>query len=75
MFVCSTGCLISYSVSPDTTGLDHPAYDSSKGMMKLAVDDTTLNTYAFKIYGELQRQTSINAFTDLITLRVVCGSE
>ena len=46
-FTCSTGCLISYEVSPATAGLGAPAYDSSSGMMKISVADTTLTTYSF----------------------------
>jgi hypothetical protein len=53
MFTCSTGCAISYTISPTTLGLGVPVYDLSKNMMKVAVDDTSLNTYTFKVYGYL----------------------
>lgn len=53
VFTCSTGCGISYQVSPATTGLGAPEFDQGTNMMKISVSDTALMTFTFKIYGEL----------------------
>ena len=43
--------------------------------MKISAVDTSLTIYAFKVYGYLTSQTSIDALTADIKLSFVCGSE